>query len=384
MKPKYLFSAIMFTYFAASAILFPLFTLYLSRSFTPDQIGILMAIVPVSMIFFQPIWGKIASRFEIQPILVLNLSLAAVSAVGLIFVKTFIEYFIVLSIYSVFVVSILPLIDALVLSTDSKHYGNIRLWGSIGYGLAVFFNGTFKSNLLGFWSFILHICFLIITIIFVLNIPRVPLSKVTRNNKRDSSGKKPSPFLNKQFLVMVTASLMLGITTKAYDSFFPIGLTALHASDLLLGSSWIIEIIPEVIIFIILDKLDSKVPSKIIMVTGIFIWALRMAILSIFPVLWVWISTQPLNSLAFCFWYFGTNKTLNTTLTSDQRIQGISIFWAITYGVGGVVGSLISGFIVNKFGIPILFGFISACCFIAFLLCSQAVVKRQLNLDQTV
>lgn len=384
MNPKYILSAMMFTYFAASAILFPLFSIYLSRSFTSEQIGILMALIPVSMIFFQPLWGKLANRYGIQAILVLALSLSAVSAIGLLFVKTFIQYFIVLSVYSVFVVSVPPLIDTLTLSIAGKQFGNIRLWGSVGYGLAVFFSGTFKSYILGYWSFILHIFFLILTMVIVIkiadikNITLINSVKAPQNDPKDRTIKNNiSPFRNKQFLAIAAASFILGIALKSYETFFPIELEALNASDLLLGSSWIIELIPEVIIFYILDKLDSKLPSRIIMAAGILIWTIRMAILSIFPVLWIWIATQPLNSLAFCFWYLGINKTLISTLTPEQKIEGIAIFWAITYGVGGVSGSLLGGYAVKIFGIPVMFGFIAGCCFISFMLNIYILARNQ-------
>lgn len=55
MKNKVLLSGLMFSYFAASAVFLPYFTLYLNDSFCYSEIGILMAIILVAMILFQPL-----------------------------------------------------------------------------------------------------------------------------------------------------------------------------------------------------------------------------------------------------------------------------------------------------------------------------------------
>jgi MFS transporter, PPP family, 3-phenylpropionic acid transporter len=179
MKNKYLLHVLMFFYFTAGAVMFPYLTIYFSQTLMPLEIGILMAIIPAAMLFLQPFWGWAADKYGIRRILLLTLSFTMLSAIGFLFVKAFIGFFIVLTIYSIFVASISSLIDTMVLSLRNDKYGSIRLWGSIGYGTGAFFGGLFKSHLLGFWSFVIHICILVITLIIVL---RIPINETIKNN----------------------------------------------------------------------------------------------------------------------------------------------------------------------------------------------------------
>lgn len=121
MKSKFLLSALMFSYFASSAVLIPYFTLYLSESFSYSEIGILMAIIPMAMIIFQPFWARISDKLGTRWTLLLTLSGALLSTVGLIFSRSFIEFFIVLSLYALFIIPILSLIDRIILASHSKH-----------------------------------------------------------------------------------------------------------------------------------------------------------------------------------------------------------------------------------------------------------------------
>lgn len=366
MKYKYSLPALMFAYYASSAVLLPFFSLYLSRFLSPYEIGVLMAIIPVSMMVFQPLWGKVADRFGIKRILVLNLTMAIAATVGFFFAHSFLSLFLVLGAYSVFIVSMLPLIDTMVLSVNKENFGRIRLWGSVGYGVAAFLCGAFKTQFLGFWSFIIHMILLLAVVFIVLKMP------IQKNNNRTISDspelKQRFPFRNLRVTMVLLSSLLIGMMIKGYDTFYAVGLEQLKASDLLLGSSWVIAIIPEIVLFYLLDKIGGKMKSQWIMSIGVAMFGLRMLLLSVFPILWVWLASQPIMSMGFCFWYYGSIKSMSGMLSESQQTTGNTMLWAATYGVGGIIGSYSSGIIVNAFDIPTLFGVTALCCFISFLL----------------
>lgn len=164
---------------------------------------------------------------------------------------------------------------------------------------------------------------------------------------------------------MLFSSFIIGMTIKGNDSFFPVGLTNLHISDFWLGSSWIFGIIPEIIVFYLLDKYAKRLSSWWSMVIGVFMYSVRMGILSCFPVLWVWIAAQPIYNIGFCFWYYGALGTINILFEDKVKSRGHAAFWAVTYGVGGVLGSLLSGYIVKALGVYSLFGIFAVICFLA-------------------
>jgi len=367
MKYKYLLHILMFFYFAAFSVMFPYLSIYFSQTLLPYQIGILMAIIPASMLFLQPFWGWAADKWGIRRILLITLSFTMIFTIGFLFVKTFIGFFIVLTIYSVFVSSIASLIDTMVLSLRNDKYGSIRLWGSIGYGIGVFFTGLFKSYLLGFWSFIIHMCLILITITFVLRIPNAAVklnSKIGKFNFIE----RFSFFKNRNFIVLLVSLFLIGFVCKGFDIFFPVGLNNLKASGLLMGTTWIIEIIPEIFLFYFLDRIIGKISPWQILITGSIMFAVRMAILGLFPDLWVWIVSQPVSSIAYCFWYFGAIKIVKEMVAENQKSTGQAVFGSVTYGAGGMAGSFFSGYIVNGFGISTFFQVAALLCTISAII----------------
>lgn len=261
MKNKSLFSALMFSYFASSAVFLPYFTLYLSKSFSFSEIGILMAITPMAMIIFQPFWARISDKLGTKRTLLLTLSGVLLSTMGLIFACSFFEFLIVLSLYAFCTTPILSLIDRIILTNHSKQYGRIRLWGSIGYGVSIFLSGLFKSYILGFWSFIIHILTLFVTLLITIKISNPQSIKEAHKVNKKSEKKGYFYYKNKKFIVMMFSSLIIGMTMKANDTFFAVGLSNLSVSDFWLGSSWIFGIIPEIIVFYLLDKHAKRISS---------------------------------------------------------------------------------------------------------------------------
>lgn len=346
-----------------------------------------MAIIPMAMIIFQPFWARVSDKLGTRQTLLLTLSGTLLSTIGLIFARSFLGFFIVLSLYACFTIAIVSLIDRIILASHSKQYGRIRLWGSIGYGISIFLSGLFKSYILGFWSFIIHILILFITLLIAKKIPSNqttraidPIKRKNDKNNDKKSDKKNDKmgsfyYKNKKFIVMMFSSLIAGMAMKGNECFFPVGLINLHISDFWMGSSWIFGIISEIIVFYFLDKYSRKMSSWWNMIIGVFMYSVRMGILSCFPILWVWIASQPIYNIGFCFWYYGVVGTINTLFKDEEKSRGYAAFWAITHGVGGVLGSLFSGYIVKGLGVYSLFGILAVICFLAAV--AQCLFSKQ-------
>ncbi len=364
MKYDNIFAACMFTYFAACSTVAPFMPIYLSRSLTPFQIGIIMAVLPVSMILFQPIWGRAADKWGVCRILMLALLMTALSTAGFLATDSFRGLLLVYSIYSFFIISISALIDALTLAICGDRYGRIRLWGSAGYGIGVFISGVFKSSLLGCWSFIIHMFLMLLTLTIVLNIPdNRPEKPLTPQNGRNSENRLP--FKNFRFLLLLFSFFLTGVVCKGYDNFYPVGISELKASDFLLGTAWIIEMIPEMILLYYLDRIIVKISVWYVLIAGTAAFALRMAVLGSFPVLWVWIASQPLSSLAFSSWYFGAVNLMSKIAGEQRKASGQALFWSVSYGFGGVAGSFLSGYLVDTLTVMAYFRVASALCCIS-------------------
>src|SRR5690606_2392612 len=136
-RPK----AVYFFYFAALAALVPYMSLYYQENgLTPTQIGILSGLIPLGTWISSPFWGGIAdARQRHRAVLLLTIAGLWASVLVLFFAGSFTGFLVAILAYAFFVGPIVPLVDNAVMSIlgkDKSGYGRVRLWGSLGWGMA--------------------------------------------------------------------------------------------------------------------------------------------------------------------------------------------------------------------------------------------------------
>lgn len=135
----------------ALGIYLPFINVYLEQELglSGRQIGVLAAVSPVMTLLVGPVWGMAAdtrgSRLQV-------LRLAIGGAAGGILVVALPESFDLLVpamlLFALFQVAIIPLGDSLIAAAAEQkevHYGELRLWGSVGYALGGLIYGQVAS-----------------------------------------------------------------------------------------------------------------------------------------------------------------------------------------------------------------------------------------------
>ncbi|TGB00711.1 MFS transporter [Halobacillus salinus] len=139
--------AFYFFAFFAFGSLFPLLSVFLEqeKGLSHTQIGMVIAALPLVTIFVQPIWGMISDVTR-RPKRLLMIASVCASLLG--FFYPGLEWFPTLLIgiicIALFQSGIVPLSDSLSLNFVQEHgkeYGSIRLFGAIGFAVAVFVLG---------------------------------------------------------------------------------------------------------------------------------------------------------------------------------------------------------------------------------------------------
>lgn len=140
-----------FTFFGFGS-LFPLLSVYLKNEvgLSGAQIGTIMSISPIVMIFVQPLWGMI-SDYTRKPVTVLAVALVGTAFIGLIYasVHQYIWIVAAAALLAFMQSAIVPLSDSITLNYVQKtegNYGSIRLWGAIGFAVSVFVGGWLSEK----------------------------------------------------------------------------------------------------------------------------------------------------------------------------------------------------------------------------------------------
>ncbi len=167
--------------------LFPLLSVYLSQvhQLNGVQIGTIMSVGPIIFIFFQPLWGMF-SDYSGAPRYVLSATslLAGIMALGYLLLESYTGLLFVAIFVAVFQSAIVPVSDSISVKFSSNYrydYGNIRLFGSLGFGLAVFIVGKLSEGSIGpniiFYAF--FVCLVLSAFISL----RFPKETVVKNLK---------------------------------------------------------------------------------------------------------------------------------------------------------------------------------------------------------
>ena len=118
---------------------------FADKQISATQIGILMSMMQVMRIFGPNLWGWVADHTR-RRVLVLRITsiAAAIVFTGMFWGESFAYLFVLLILLNLFTSAQGPLSEAQMLSTmrgDLTHYGRLRLWGSVGFIVAVMVAG---------------------------------------------------------------------------------------------------------------------------------------------------------------------------------------------------------------------------------------------------
>ncbi|WNB92530.1 MFS transporter [Bacillus sp. NEB1478] len=211
----------LFAFFGVGS-LFPLLSVYLSKveNLNGSQIGLIMSLGPIIMIFLQPIWGMICDYTQ-EPTKVLTITVLFTGVAGIGYlVFDQLNWFIATAIaIAIFQSAIIPVSDSITLKYTGKinySYGNIRLFGSLGFGLAVFVMGKLSESNLGpkviFYSFLLAL--LVASVLSWLAPKERQISKV---NLREGVKKL---FIYKKYILFLAITFMIFAPNLSNNTYF--------------------------------------------------------------------------------------------------------------------------------------------------------------------
>ncbi|QOY33806.1 MFS transporter [Anaerobacillus isosaccharinicus] len=131
--------------------LFPLLSVYLRDvvGLSGAEIGTIMSIGPLMMIFAQPLWG-ILSDYTQKPREILSVTMIITGGLALFYLpfSVYIVLVIVAASVALFQGSIVPISDSITLNyvhEKGGDYGSIRLWGAAGFSISVLLVGTLSD-----------------------------------------------------------------------------------------------------------------------------------------------------------------------------------------------------------------------------------------------
>ena len=338
-------------YFASLGALIPYWSLYLeSLHFSVTEIGQLVAILMATKIVAPNIWGWIADRTGQRMAIIRVASLlAALTFSGVFISNSFWWLALVIAVFSFFWNATLPQFEATTmnhLGSEHHRYSGIRLWGSIGFIIAVSGLGT----LLGLSG--MAILPGVLMGLFVL----IWLSSLTV--PESAAGYLPldqEPLREVLSRPVVLSLLMVCFLVQAshgpYYTFFSLYMEHHGYPTAVIGQLWALGVFAEIGIFLLMPVLLPRFGARILLLAAIALTSLRWLLTALYAdVLAVIIFSQTLHAASFGLYHAVMIFLIHSLFTGSHQGRGQALYSSISFGAGGAAGALVSGYLWTEMG----------------------------------
>lgn len=343
--PYWRLSGFYFFHFAFIGAFAPYWSLYLkSLSFSALQIGVLMSLLHVTRIFAPTAWGYLADHTGKRMLIVQLAAITGlVSYCGVFFGESFLWMFAVMMLMSFFWSASLPLIEATTLSHLGKstaRYGSIRSWGSLGFVLAVIGIGYLLDATeiaLLLW---VVLGFKLGIVIFSWRIPEAEIA----SHSTDALSVQQI-FKQPGVLAFFSACLLMAFAHGPYYTFYSIYLVDYGYSKGAIGWLWAIGVICEIGVFFLMPRVMHRFSLKQILAFS-FTCAVARFLMIGWGVEWptVMLLAQILHAATYGAHHVAAMMAVHYFFRGRHQAKGQAFYTSFTFGVGGTLGGVFSGY----------------------------------------
>ncbi|HTN28305.1 MAG TPA: MFS transporter [Burkholderiales bacterium] len=359
-------SVFYFAYFAHLGAFVAYFSLWLqARGYSPAEIAAVLAVPAVLRIFAPALWGWLADGITArlrggQPAFVALLAaLAAASFAMLTQAGDLRAVFAWIALTALFTSGILPLVDAMALAALSGRpgrYGPVRLWGSIGFIASVMAAGAWLDRAPVTVLLPLVAALMFCAALSALGLPRA------RSVPPHADPRGALQVLREPRVAMFFAACFcMTVAHGALYAFYSIHLVEHGYSTTTVGALWTLGVVAEIVVFVALPVLFRRFSLSAILIasfaaaTARFVtigWGIdSIALLA---------CAQLLHGLTFGAYHAAAIASVQRMFGSALAVRGQALYASLSYGAGGVAGTLLSGWTWGAFGPEITFAISSA------------------------
>ncbi|MFU8836692.1 MAG: MFS transporter [Thiohalomonadaceae bacterium] len=352
MEPPYWrLSGFYLFYFASLGALIPYWSLYLkSEGFSSLEIGQLMALLMATKIISPNLWGWLADHTGKRMAVVrLGSLLALFSYLGIFVVEGFWGMALVMLAFSFFWNAVLPQFEATTLSQLGEHshrYSMIRLWGSIGFIIAVVVLGPIL-DISGPGLLPLVMVGLFVAIwLSSLSVAEQPLRH---------SELLHQPILQvlrkPEVIALLAVCFLMQASHGPYYTFYTIFMEEIGYSRALIGQFWALGVVAEVVIFLIMSRMVPRFGLRRLLLWATLLTVLRWLLIGTLPQsLTVMLFAQLLHAASFGVFHAVAIALFHQFFVGRNQGRGQALYSSLAFGGGGAFGALYSGMLWDSAG----------------------------------
>ncbi|MGD8926937.1 MAG: MFS transporter [Thioalkalispiraceae bacterium] len=343
--PYWRLSGFYFFYFASLGAFIPYLGPYLkSLKISEFQIGVIIGITMATKIIAPNIWGWIADHSGKRMLIIrLGCFFAALTFLGLLIEQTYFIVILVMTVFSFFWNAALPQFEATTFShlTDrEERYSSIRLWGSIGFIIAVVILG-YVFQVLPYSALPYFVSALLIAIwLMSMTVPESAAGHLTLDHE------PLKKTLSKPHVIgLLVGCFCMQASHGPYYAFYNLYMQSFQYSSSAIGWLWGVGVTAEVILFLFMHKISIRYHLPDLLMISFVLAILRWSLITFFPAhVPVMIFAQCLHAATFGLYHAAAIRLIHQFFRGRHQGKGQALYSSVSYGAGGALGSLYGGF----------------------------------------
>lgn len=364
-------AAFYFIFFALLGLVVPYWSPYLeSIGMSAVQIGWLLGAFHLSRLYAPGLWGIAADRYGHRLLIVRLGAVGGLLSVMLLPGQTeFLTLWFCMLLFSFFWNAILPQFEVITLKhlgKRSNEYGRVRLWGSVGFILAVLIGGELfiGEGVSGVpYSFILVMLLILLASFWIPDVREETLQQRPPKGLIRQTLKRPEVI---RFLLMI---FFVQMAHGPYNGFYTILLQGYGYEGTAIGWLWSLGVVAEIVLFAKLHNLWERWGFETVLLWALALGILRWLLLAFVPEsVGVLIVAQLLHAASFAVVLASGIRLVQELFPAGSEGRGQAIHATIGFGLGGVVGSIVAGYFWQHLGATPAFIFAACAGVIGFML----------------
>lgn len=327
---------------------------FLALGFTGSQVATLSSVSPVAMLVVPPLWGYLADRTGRASSLLLIATSGWAMAMALqLGVASFWMALLVMMIQAFFGPSLSALADALAVGAALRTgvpFARIRLWGSIGFIVTSFSFGQALAQ--GVHPSRVLLAGLTVATIAVLFAALVHRSSPPANGlgRPPSISEAAGLLRQRSLLLFLVMSGFHWASFTPYNLFLTPHLTQVTGTKAFIGPSLALGVGAEVLGMRYFDVLQRRVPLFGLLGLSFALNAGRWWVMTWGESGPLLVLLQVLHGFGFGVFFVGSVAYLERAVPPALRSTGRALFGAVAFGLGGVGGNQLAGWLFDHGG----------------------------------
>lgn len=343
--PYWRLSGFYLFYYATLGAFIPYWSLYLAGlGYDPAAIGQLMALMMMTRVVAPNVWAWIADHTGRRMRIVQLGSLAAALAFsGVFFVQHFWWLALVVVSFSFFWNASLPQVEVTTfnhLGSQAHRYGGIRLWGSIGFIASVAGLGPLLDRFgTGLLPPVLMVLFSSIWL-SSLWVPERGITHVPQGHAplREVLGQR-------QVVALLIVCFLMQASHGPYYTFYSIYLQDHAYTRSAIGQLWALGVIAEIAVFLVMPRLVPRFGLRALLLSSLSLAVLRWLLIAYcVDSAWILIIAQLLHAATFGVYHGAAIQLIHRYFRGRHQGRGQALYSSLSFGAGGAVGALYSGY----------------------------------------